>query len=394
LELQRSQQFLDSLLNSNQQPKESPSAAISPDSSKGKSAAKDLKARFMDPPNPPPQAPLPEKPQDAPNNAFIRRSDTERPKLANGPLTGSSKSDSTAASQITTLSEALIMAKKDMDDQSKKLRDLQDLLVKERVRREDAEARADKLEKEQRGSSTTSTDETPNGIVVKPHVKEEAVTTPIEEDPNSEIGHKKREPEKVDESATAKLQRRLDLVLAELREIKESSERWKHEKEQAERERDEERKEKLTLREMIETQRNVEKERTEKKNSRQRGFGPWRKNSDGKREAATNSTSEGVFEPSATGVDAAVDNLFEPETSVARTDSNLTAGPMSPHNLSLSMNGHAEQSLLWQADGKPAVIHLDRRQLVQAAPYLSAMSVVLIGVAVMALVNKMSGNER
>jgi hypothetical protein len=258
------------------------------------------------------------------------------------------------------------------------------------VRREAAEARADKLEKEQRPLPTLRT-ESANGIVVMPRGMEEAVTTPIEEESNSEIGHKKRAPSLVDESATAKLQQRMDLLLTELREAKESSERWKHEKEQAERERDQERQEKLSLMDMIEAQRTAERERTDKK-SRSRGFGRWRKNSDGKRDAAT--LADNGTESSAADVDTASNDISDNDAITTRTDSNLTPSPGSPRNLSFSMNGHAERSLLQQADGKPAVIHLDTLRLVQAAPYLSAMSVVLIGVAVMALVNKISGNER
>jgi hypothetical protein len=380
VELQRSQQFLDSLLNPSQTQKESQPTSLNPDASKGKTAGKDLKARFATPPNPPPQVPLPEKPHESPNISLLRRGDTERPKLPNGPISPPTQSDSLSP-QDSGLSEALNAAKKDLEEQSIKLRDLQDLLVKERVRRVDAEARASQLERERTVGAVLPQ----NGSLIQPKEDDDPTLTPIEDDPNSEIGKKKAEPAPADESATEKLQRRLDLLLLEFHEVKESSERWRLEKEEAHRQLDEERKEKLSLMEMIEAQRKIERERTEKKN-RPRSL-RWR-NSNDKRRAIAN--TDGASSP--TEADDA-DDVSDNENIDDRRDSNSTPSPGSPRNLSFSSNGHVDSSLIHH-DGKSTIMHMDRHQLAQAAPYLSAMSVVLLGVAVMALVNKMSRGER
>jgi hypothetical protein len=320
-----------------------------------------------------------------PNGSYFRRSDTERPKVPNGPT--HSRSNSKSKTEIASLSEALNTAKKDLEDQGKKLRDLQDLLVKERVRREDAEARASKLEQEQQGKIKHPEDNGANGTIVKTEKTSDTVLTPIEDESNSEIGKKKRDPEPANETATEKLQRRLDLLLAELQEVKVSSERWKQEKEEAERERDEERKERLSLSEMIESMRKAERERSEKK-ERSRGIGRWRKGSR-RREAASTDGNNSTPDSNNADIDSSDD-----EHEMVRHSNSSTPSLGLSRNKEFFANGHTNGSLLRRVDGKATMAGFDSHQLAQAAPYLSAMSVVLIGVAVMALVNKMSGNER
>jgi len=91
------------------------------------SPIKDLKTRFLEPPAPPPQQPLPEKP-DAPS---FKRADTEKPKNIGSPV----RSDA----QMSTLTDALSSAKKEIESQGIRLRDLETLLNEERRAREDAE---------------------------------------------------------------------------------------------------------------------------------------------------------------------------------------------------------------------------------------------------------------
>lgn len=373
LELQRSQQYLDTLLTGSQLQKQQESASVELSSSKGKSSGREFKTRFSDPPNPPPQAPLPEKPLDAAVSG-LRRSDTERPKVPNGPLLASSKSDP----QVASLSAALDSAKKDFEEQSKKLRDLQDLLVKERVRREDAEARASKLELAA----------FVNGSLSKPSKRnkdgEEQPTTPIEEEANSAIGQKLH-VSNASESATTKLQRRLDLILAELQEVKESSEKWKREKEQAEKERDEERSEKKSLMEMIESMKQLERERLERQD-KSRGSGRGRKTGDKKLDA------DASREIAASAEELASEDMDNGEAFIIQ-DSVTIPNVGSSRRKDFVANGHADTKLI-RTNGKGAVAYVDRQQLMQAAPYLSAMSVVLLGVAVMTLVNRMTATER
>lgn len=103
-------------------------------------------SRFSDPPAPPPQQPLPEKPDALPRNGLegmspLRRSDTEKPKppSANSPV-------SRESSQILSLIEALSSAKRELDSQGARVKELETLLFQERTARESAEEKARGLE--------------------------------------------------------------------------------------------------------------------------------------------------------------------------------------------------------------------------------------------------------
>lgn len=107
----------------------------------------DSLSRFSDPPAPPPQQPLPEKPGAPPRNggdAFsaLKRSDTEKPKSP-GPNSPASRE----SSQILSLIEALSSAKREIDSQGARVKELEGLLRQERTAREWAEERVRKLER-------------------------------------------------------------------------------------------------------------------------------------------------------------------------------------------------------------------------------------------------------
>ncbi|KAF2674551.1 hypothetical protein BT63DRAFT_13476 [Microthyrium microscopicum] len=367
-ELQRSSQFLDSLLNATQPPpsKEpslpAPGGPGSPvDSRKPPVSFTDppLKPRFCDPPNPPPQAPLPEKPELSGNLSGLKRSDTERPKLPNGSSSGSLRLDSNTVSQFASLSEALALTKKELESQSRRCREMEDLLVLERTKREDAEARARQLEQ-----NTSKANGPPN------LTGSEGVTTPIEDEASSDVGNKVST-----ETTTDKLKQRLDLLLVEFQEVKEMAEKWRLEKENAEKERDEERKEKVGLMEMVQKLRKEEQDRQERKE---------RKRETQKRDGRAISQFDSSTEDEA-------DQVANHSREIDYSDHNNET--IKPKSVSYS-NGHLSHSFLPRTgDGGTTMKHA-QGQLVQAAPYLSAMSVVLIGVAVMALVNKMSRGER
>jgi hypothetical protein len=334
---------------------------------KPRSSSKDLglKARFSDPPNPPPQAPLPDKPpfELGDINSYLRRSETEKPRLANGTQAQSpqEKPEQGSTSQVETLSEALRSAKKEYDMQTRRLRAMEELLVQERVKRETAEEKAKKLESERLGDSKSI-----NGVLHKP--EEERPSTPIEEEANSEIGKKLDDRDTV----AKKLQQRLETLLLEFQEYKASAEKWRDEKEKAEQERDEERKEKHSLMEMVETIRKEQRERTERRDGKKR---------DSKVDDATSTAP------------SAPEHSSESDSAIASSRSRGLSNPLSPLARSLFANGNLSSALV-QSDKDGGAYDLRTGQLVQAAPYISAMSVVLIGVAVMALVNKMSRGER
>jgi len=104
-------------------------------------------SRFSDPPAPPPQQPLPEKPDAPPRNASdsfspLKRSDTEKTK----PATSSSSPVSRDSSQILNLIEALSSAKREIDTQGARVKELETLVLQERAARESAEEKVKNLE--------------------------------------------------------------------------------------------------------------------------------------------------------------------------------------------------------------------------------------------------------
>jgi hypothetical protein len=361
------------------------SAKTSPiEKPKGTPSLKDnLKTRFSEPPAPPPQAPLPEKPDvvlqrtgsglgAAFSPASLARSDTEKPKLVtanSSPAKSVSNGTESLASavQIANLVESLTRTKQEVEAQSARLREVEDLLVQERVRREDAEERAKRLEKERRMPEVQKLHAPPSPT------KSEDSSTPIEDENQDES-------ESHDESQTKKLQDRLDLLLTEFNEFKVTAERWKVEKEEAEKERDEERKHRLTLAEMVEQLRAQEVERVEKEIKKQAKRGTRRS-----RSASTDA------HPANGAPKADEQDTLEEEDESTMLD--LTPGSKGE----LQQNGHpvVHQNHPQGSDhsGTRAALAQRSPNLAQAAPYFSAMSVVLIGVAVMALINKMQRGE-
>ncbi|KAI1437001.1 hypothetical protein GGR50DRAFT_159245 [Xylaria sp. CBS 124048] len=108
----------------------------------------DNKTRFSDPPAPPPQQPLPEKP-DMP---ALKRSITERAKAHSQNM--SPIRPEAHGSQILRLTEALDSAKKEIESQTSRVRDLEERLNEERRARELAEDLARRLDR--RLSETTA----------------------------------------------------------------------------------------------------------------------------------------------------------------------------------------------------------------------------------------------
>jgi hypothetical protein len=367
-------------------PEQSPAQKDGPQKSSPTDKAKgipSLKARFSEPPAPPPQAPLPEKPDIALQRsgpglgvafspASLARSDTEKPKLVTAnsspvkPVSNGTESLASAA-QIANLVESLTRTKQEVEAQSARLREVEDLLVQERVRREDAEERAKRLEKERKLPEIQKLNAPPSPT------KSEDSSTPIEDENQDNIPSG-------DESQTKKLQDRLDLLLTEFNEYKVNAERWKLEKEEAEKERDEERKHRSTLAEMVEQLRAQEVERVEKESKKQAKRSHRRSRSTSADAHAANGTVKANEQ----------DNLQDDGDQSDVRD-------MSGTKSELQQNGHpvVHQSHPQGSDQSDTRAALAQRSpnLAQAAPYLSAMSVVLIGVAVMALINKMQRGE-
>ncbi|CAG7565023.1 unnamed protein product [Fusarium equiseti] len=307
----------------------------------------DPKARFSDPPAPPPQQPLPEKP-DVPS---LKRGPTERPK--SGPPNSPVRPDN--LSQIVQLTEALNNAKRDIDAQTARMLELEEMLQKERIAREEAEELAKRLEE----SATVHM----NGSAVPGELEPSVEVTEVSEDDKTVIDD--TETETAEESTpavdpaqetAAALQSRIDLMETQMRDMKEQMEEWKQRCETVESERDADRK---TLAEMVVQLRAEEARREaaeEKARSRSR-----------KRDADTNGVIAG-----------------------SPTDSIVSKGPTG-HVVEPVANDEAPDAptLSRASTITPAnsgVRGQDQR-LQAALPYASMIGVVLFGMGLMAYIN-------
>lgn len=118
------------------------------------SKSTDAKSRFASEPTaPPPTQPLPEKPDNGPQKLqdwqvlqpLLRRTDTERPKpsLSNGVL--SSSEDGGSNIRLSTLAEALDTAQREIANQTDKLKEMESALRREREARTFAEEQVSQL---------------------------------------------------------------------------------------------------------------------------------------------------------------------------------------------------------------------------------------------------------
>ena len=178
-------------------------------------AKKDLKAHFSEPPAPPPQAPLPEKPDVARALAdpliqpLLRRSDTARP-----PSASSSPTRSDHSGDILRLCEELKLAKGELSNQSERMRTLESQLAQERSARESAEERAQRLEHSDRKDSKESS-------------------------PKQETAEIDGLVDRVAGPASDDTQGQLNRVMAQMDEMKQQIEQYRQRAESAETERDE-----------------------------------------------------------------------------------------------------------------------------------------------------------
>lgn len=208
-------------------------------------------SRFSEPPAPPPQQPLPEKPDALPRNGVdaispLKRTDTEKPKMSAG-----SSPVSRESSQILSLIEALSSAKRELDTQGARVKELEQLLQQERLARESAEQKAKSLELvSAKGSDRPSAlrqDSQADGFPQNPD-HEMTVNKPdsqsIDEPAVQEQGHTPAEDQ------TEKLQRRLETMMEDMEAMRKQLSSYKERAEKAEAETGEARK---SLVEMIET---------------------------------------------------------------------------------------------------------------------------------------------
>jgi hypothetical protein len=317
-------------------------------------------SRFSEPPAPPPQQPLPEKPDAPPRGgpdgfSPLKRSDTDKPKSAS-----TSSPISRDSSQILALLESLSTTKRELETQGTRIKELEDLLRQEKAARESAEEKVKKLEMTslsekmenvvvpaERDVAASGTQES---LVDQEHdVPEQSVQTNGSILP-SEVSVAS-DPEKAELSTETQLQRRLESVMEQMDEMSKQMAAFKERAEKADNDNVELRK---SLAEMIET---IRKERAEKASSVTDNKPHTQAHDSSKIISGHAGLVENVAAGSKTG-DSSVE-CFESASKRPEMDATTTAIAQ------------------WQR----------RHYLEEASPYASMLGVVLLGVGLMAYLN-------
>jgi hypothetical protein len=333
------------------------------------------KTRFSEPPAPPPSQPLPEKPDaarasDAPS---LKRGVTERPKLAS---TSPIRQDNNL-NQILLLTEALNNAKKELDNNTARVRDLEEMLTKEREARLHAEDMMQKME-ETKHAETNGFAEGPP--LVNGHSElDRAFDPPVEQPQAAETDQSPDSPDDDDDGSvtlqqpnkaellTAAFQAKIDSMAVEMTGLREQLEAFRLRAEKAEAERDADRK---TLAEMVlqirqrdEDEKRREAERRTRSASKGRRRAPSEDHDTEKPASATNGSAK-VTPVAQNG------GVLEEETSdTAPTPSRTST--MKPGVAALAVQGQQPQ------DGT----------LIHTLPYASMVTVVIFGMGLMAYLN-------
>ena len=358
-DLDQAGSFLNAMLTSNgelpkmQSPVKEPSHHHQRQSNgRSKSLKVDHVNRFADPPAPPPQQPLPEKPDSSKmspvnSNSFtnlLKRNDTTKPNNVTHSPTNPQNS------QMLSLIEALSIAKKELDSQGTRVKQLEDMLKEERSAREDAEERARKLEQHVSARPVLQVEEEQQEV---PHAEPKVSTlenvqeVSIEHD---ELSSKERQ-----------LKENLENVVAEMQKLKVDMDQFQRRAEVAEADAT---KARASLAEMI------DKIREENE----------------KAEAGGAQSDEREF---AHEIGKAVKASATEED---REIKPLTKWP--PH-----ANGHLRAPKLPEnLERAVATVLKDRNgnvdSFAQSAPYVSMLGVVLIGVGLMAYLNSWQKGEK
>lgn len=289
----------------------------------------DHPARIPDLPGSPPQQPLPERPDSvkvttpssAPFIGLLKRENTTKP-LVNGVTNSPSGPQ---ASQILSLIESLNEAKKQIESQGSKVKELEDMLKQERQAREAAEDKVKRLE-ETTSSKAMSSEKEP--VVVEEPKAEEVISPPTQ-----------------DTQKESELQQRIDMMLSEMQMMQKNIEQTTQRAEHAEAE-------KSTLVDMIEK---------------------YRKQNQGSGNDEIVEKNE--EEPSSTSKTPSTEEQQDIMLKDARQTNGHVRSPKLPQQLQQAVTMALQQQ---QQDGEiPA----------QYAPYVSMVGVVLIGVGLMAYLN-------
>jgi hypothetical protein len=316
----------------------------------------DPKTRFSEPPAPPPQQPLPEKP-DVPS---LKRGPTERAKPG---MTAGSPIRQDNLSQIIQLTEALNNAKRDFDTQTARMRELEDMLQKEREARELAEKIAQQLEDSASATHMNGAPVPPAADPIEEAVVEEPETLAIDDVEELEVPVAIEQDDTAAKEAANALQTRIDTMEDQMRLLREQMEQWKQRCEVAEAERDADRK---TLAEMVIQLREEEALRVaEQERARSRSR---------KRRAGSRGSNGGDKAP--TAVPEAKDG-----EAIAQVDGAAPTKDASDEEMTLS---RANTITPLNSRGPST---LQEHRLQAGMPYASMLGVVLIGMGLMAYIN-------
>jgi hypothetical protein len=318
-------------------------------------------SRFSEPPAPPPQQPLPEKPDAPPRSAPdsfspLKRSDTEKPKSAstNSPVSRDS-------SQILALLESLSMTKREIETQGIRIKELEDLLRQEKAARESAEEKVKKLEMNTLSEKMDKMDvPAEQGLAassdLEPLLDQEHDVSEVTVESNGSIPSSEAptpsDAEKAELSTETQLQRRLDSVMEQMDAMSKQVASFTERAEKAENENVELRK---SLAEMIET---LRKERLEKASI-----------SVTDQKSHVQAHHSGKIISGHAGL--AEDGAMEPKAGDSSVD------PFEPVTKSPEMEAASTAIAQWQR----------RHYLEEASPYASMLGVVLLGVGLMAYLN-------
>ncbi|KAJ8127190.1 hypothetical protein O1611_g6446 [Lasiodiplodia mahajangana] len=325
----------------------------------GLSFRSDNKTRFSDPPAPPPQQPLPEKP-DIPS---LKRGITERAK--SHPQNISPIRHEGNGSQILQLTEALNNAKKEIESQTSRVRDLEEMLHQERRAREMAEELSRRLEK--------SLEEAASSVVVsspKEPETEEASLDATFEPPNDETNA--TEPAdtpmpdadkaapldaKVIEASATQLHAQIESLVLEIKDLRQELDTFKQRAETAESERDSQRR---TLAEMA---LQIRQDAEAKELARKETVHQTTEDEDGasKNEVLIGSEAASKLAPS------------------SRQGRRVSSGSFDHPILS-------ESATITPITAPPGAL-LPNQALANSIPYASMIGVVLIGMGLMAYIN-------
>ncbi|KAB8278490.1 hypothetical protein BDV30DRAFT_223020 [Aspergillus minisclerotigenes] len=308
-------------------------------------------SRFSDPPAPPPQQPLPEKPDALPRNGTdatspLKRSDTEKPKIG-----ATSSPVSRESSQILSLIEALSSAKRELDSQGARVKELESLLLEERTARQSAEEKARSLELRAKDNDfianhTTSDSHTINNQETSAEQLSPKETLVNGVSPEPSLNDSTPE-EKSAATNNNDLQQRLEAMVEEMEEMRKQITVFRDRAEKAESETAETRK---SLAEMIETLRREREERSEANESTQTQDATDHSSPSSADEAKNHPVADSETEPECTGT--------SPLSKVAEISDTTFATQPRKHDI-----------------------------LQHSSPYASMLGVVLLGVGLMAYLN-------